>query len=182
MLAKFLDEISEKDEVFFTALVENKIVISFEKLRKFAQMDETKLIGIRRKMLREKDVKMRQRKPRQQSTDDSSGKTQQEQTAPLEMGIKEMPVFDPDMEFRGLALTIPTWMNGHIHKTTDQELVDRFCAETRAVLRKSAHQETAQPVPCQMINCFCMYSDYTPLTLEEWVECDQRRRGKADCG
>ena len=31
-------------------------------------------------------------------------------------------------------------------------------------------------VPCQMINCFCMYSDYTPLTLEEWVECAQRRR------
>lgn len=25
-------------------------------------------------------------------------------------------------------------------------------------------------------------ADYTPLTLEEWVECDQRRRGKADCG
>ena len=25
-----------------------------------------------------------------------------------------------------------------------------------------------------------MYSDYTPLTLEEWVECDQKRRDKAD--
>lgn len=84
---------------------------------------------------------------------------------------------------RGAGGTPLTYMlHGHIHKTTDQELVDRFCAETRAVLRKSAHQETAQPVPCQMINCFCMYSDYTPLTLEEWVECDQRRRGKADCG
>ena len=34
--------------------------------------------------------------------------------------------------------------------------------------------------PSAMINCFCMYSDYTPLTLEEWVECDQRRRNKAD--
>lgn len=55
-------------------------------------------------------------------------------------------------------------------------LVDRFCTETRATMRKSAHQKTAQPVPCQMINCFCVYSDYTPLTLEEWVECDQRRR------
>ena len=48
MLAKFLDEIAEKDEAFFTALVENKIVVSFEKMRKFAQMDETKLIDIRR--------------------------------------------------------------------------------------------------------------------------------------
>ena len=62
----------------------------------------------------------------------------------------------------------------------EQVLVERFSTETRAMMRKSAHQETAQPVPCQMINCFCMYSDYTPLTLEEWVECDQRRRDKAD--
>ena len=29
-----------------------------------------------------------------------------------------------------------------------------------------------------MINCFCMYSDYTPLTLEEWIECDKERRNK----
>ena len=27
-----------------------------------------------------------------------------------------------------------------------------------------------------MINCFCMYSDYTPLTPEEWVERDQKRQ------
>ena len=58
--------------------------------------------------------------------------------------------------------------------------MDRFCAETRDVRRKTAHQEEALPVPCQMINCFCMYSDYTPLTLEEWVVCDQMRRDKAD--
>ena len=84
---------------------------------------------------------------------------------------------------RGADGTPLTYMlHGHIHKSEDQVLVDRFGTETRATMRKSAHQETAQPVPCQMINCFCMYSDYTPLTLEEWVECDQRRRNKADCG
>lgn len=60
-------------------------------------------------------------------------------------------------------------------KMGDEVLVDRFCAETRATMRKNAHQETAQPIPCQMINCFCMCSDYTPLTLEEWVECDKKR-------
>ena len=27
-----------------------------------------------------------------------------------------------------------------------------------------------------MINCFCMYSDYTPLTLDEWIEADRKRR------
>ena len=62
----------------------------------------------------------------------------------------------------------------------DQTLFVPKCYGVCSMMRKSAHQETAQPVPCQMINCFCMYSDYTPLTLEEWVECDQRRRGTAD--
>ena len=27
-----------------------------------------------------------------------------------------------------------------------------------------------QSIPCNMINCFCMYSDYVPLTLDEWIE------------
>lgn len=92
------------------------------------------------------------------------------------------PVFCYNGQFRRGADGTPlTYMlHGHIHKSEDQVLVDRFSTETRAMMRKNAHQETAQPVPCQMINCFCMYSDYTPLTLEEWVECDQRRRDKAD--
>ena len=79
------------------------------------------------------------------------------------------PVFCYNGQFRRGADGTPlTYMlHGHIHKSEDQVLVDRFSTETRAMMRKSAHQETAQPVPCQMINCFCMYSDYTPLTLEE---------------
>lgn len=47
-------------------------------------------------------------------------------------------------------------LHGHIHKSEDQVLVDRFCTETRATRRKTAHQEEVQPVPCQMINCFCI--------------------------
>lgn len=100
--------------------------------------------------------------------------------------LMHYPVFCYNGQFRRGADGTPlTYMlHGHIHKTEDQVLVDKFCAETRATMRKSAHQETAQPVSCQMINCFCMYSDYTPLTLEEWVECDQRRQNliyKTEC-
>ena len=96
--------------------------------------------------------------------------------------LMHYPVFCYNGQFRRGADGTPlTYMlHGHIHKSEDQVLVDRFCTEARATMRKSAHQETAQPVPCQMINCFCMYSDYTPLTLDEWIECDQRRRNKAD--
>ena len=28
---------------------------------------------------------------------------------PLSVGIKQMPTYDPDMELRGLTLTVPTW-------------------------------------------------------------------------
>ena len=98
--------------------------------------------------------------------------------------LMHYPVFCYNGQFRRGADGTPlTYMlHGHIHKSEDQVLVDRFCTETRAMMRKNAHQETAQPVPCQMINCFSMYSDYMPLTLEEWIECDQKRRGRADRG
>lgn len=36
-----------------------------------------------------------------------------------------------------------------------------------------------------MINCFCMFSDYVPLTLDEWIEVDRKRRAimkrESDC-
>ena len=91
--------------------------------------------------------------------------------------LMHYPIFCYNGQFRRGADGTPlTYMlHGHIHKSEDQVLVDKFCTETRATMRKSAHQEEAQPIPCQMINCFCMYSDYTPLTLEEWVECDRKR-------
>ena len=47
---------------------------------------------------------------------------------------------------------------GHVHDTYDH-------GEKRAI-------------PSNMINCFCMYSDYTPLTLDEWILCDRKRREK----
>ena len=82
--------------------------------------------------------------------------------------LSHYPIFCYNGQFRRNA-------HGHIHGSEDQTLVDRFCEITRTTMRRSAHQEVAMPIPCQMINCFCMYSDYTPLTLEEWVERDQRR-------
>lgn len=31
-----------------------------------------------------------------------------------------------------------------------------------------------------MINCFCMFSDYQPMTLDEWIEIDRKRRKAMD--
>ena len=67
---------------------------------------------------------------------------------------------------------------GHVHDTQDERLVDRFIQETEGTLHKSRGEEEAKPIPCQMINCFCMFSDYTPLTLDEWIQVDAKRREK----
>ena len=146
MLAKFLDEIAEKDEIFFDALVGNKIFVSFEKLRKFAQMDETKLNNIRRKLLREEDVKMRRRKPHKKQIEERTEAEEKRPAAPLEVGIKDMPQFDPDMEFRGLALTIPTWINAisRSRAKTDIEIVSEPTKAQLAVILHRLEDQITQ--------------------------------------
>jgi len=67
---------------------------------------------------------------------------------------------------------------GHVHDTHDEVLVNRFIQQTKEVLIQGPGDGEPREIPCQMINCFCMFSDYTPLTLEEWIEVDKRRREK----
>lgn len=66
---------------------------------------------------------------------------------------------------------------GHVHDTFDERLLEQFREITEQSVRKGRSGEDRN-VPCQMINCFCMYSDYTPLTLDEWIDCDRKRREK----
>ena len=77
---------------------------------------------------------------------------------------------------RGSSGAPKTYMlYGHVHNTWDEELIDQARAlASRQVRRRRDGEE--YNLPCQMINCFCMYSDYTPLTLDEWIEVDKRRR------
>ena len=64
---------------------------------------------------------------------------------------------------------------GHVHDTHDQRLMEQFqriAAQTEA----EAADGTVRRIPCHMINCFCMYSDYMPLSLDEWIGLDEQRR------
>ena len=65
---------------------------------------------------------------------------------------------------------------GHVHDTHDQRLVEMFREITIRYPSKNPDGEE-QKIPSNMINCFCMYSDYEPLTLDEWIICN-RCRGK----
>ena len=73
--------------------------------------------------------------------------------------------------------TPKTWMLfGHVHNTLDMKYIDDYQDAVRKQVRKAEGYEGLQNVPSQAINCFCVYSDYTPLTLDEWIEIEKTRR------
>lgn len=92
--------------------------------------------------------------------------------------LSHYPVFCYNGQYRrdkeGNAKTYMLY--GHVHNTQDEILVNQFINETRRTLCQGPGDKIPLPVPCQMINCFCMFSDYTPLSLDEWIVVDERRR------
>lgn len=67
---------------------------------------------------------------------------------------------------------------GHVHDTRDQKFLEMYGNFIRAQTHRSIGDGSSQPIPFNMINCFCMYSNYIPLTLDEWIENDKLRREK----
>ncbi len=63
---------------------------------------------------------------------------------------------------------------GHVHDTTDQRLIEQFQAITRQTPRGEGM------IPCNMLNCFCMYSDYEPWGLDRWIEYWREREEKIE--
>lgn len=64
---------------------------------------------------------------------------------------------------------------GHVHNSYDELLVNQFQNITRQTIVTNA-QGIEGPIPCHMVNCFCMFSDYKPLSLDEWIKLDEKRR------
>ena len=141
-----MDIIAARDIAMFEAILAEKIPVTYADVTRYSTMDSVKLVNVRRKLLRENDVKMRQRKPHKKAREDKKPEEKTEQAVPLEMGIKEMPAFDPDMEFRGLALTIPTWMNAiaRTRAKTDIDLVSEPTKAQLAVILRRLEEQITQ--------------------------------------
>ncbi len=92
--------------------------------------------------------------------------------------LSHYPIFCYDGQYRVNDQGEPKsyMLYGHVHNTYDEILVNHFQNITRAQKRQVYHSEEERPIPCNMINCFCMFSDYTPLTLDEWIAVDANRR------
>lgn len=67
---------------------------------------------------------------------------------------------------------------GHVHDTQEQRLIEQFqdIIKNTIISDLSDNNDIIQHIPCNMINCFCRYSNYEPLTLDEWIICDKKRR------
>lgn len=65
---------------------------------------------------------------------------------------------------------------GHVHNSHDERLVNTFQEITRQTSITNNRTGKERSIPCNMINCFCMFSDYTPLPLKEWIKLDEKRR------
>lgn len=92
--------------------------------------------------------------------------------------LSHYPVFCYRGQYRtdpeGRPLTYMLY--GHVHNTHDERLINEFIRITRETRVTSKNRAEAHPIPCQMINCFCMFSDYIPLTLDDWISLDAERR------
>lgn len=67
---------------------------------------------------------------------------------------------------------------GHVHDSKDEYLINEYQKRVRETLVPARGGERLKKIPCHMINCFCMYSNYTPLSVDEWIENDRVRREK----
>ena len=103
-----MNEIAEKCPDLFDAIMKGKVILNASKTREIAKYDEQQLRDlcwkewkIESKNDAKEKIRHRPRKKRAEKIKDG---------IELTVGIKEMPAYDPDMELRGLTLTIPTWI------------------------------------------------------------------------
>ncbi|MCF0105459.1 MAG: metallophosphoesterase family protein [Holdemanella sp.] len=64
---------------------------------------------------------------------------------------------------------------GHVHNTFDEYLLHQSIKLSNSQFRKN-RKGIVRTTPFQMINTFCLFSDFIPLTLAEWIEIDGYRR------
>ena len=61
---------------------------------------------------------------------------------------------------------------GHVHDTFDEEIINNTVKYVRSCKRPLLGYDEPQSINCNLINTFCKFSDYIPLSLDEWIEND----------
>ena len=101
-----MDRIFGYDPALFIAVLKGEVFINRDEMIEMVKYPEDTFNRICRKYMKHDEVRMRAhtphgKRPQQPSTEND----------PLSVGVKEMPVIDPDRDIRGLTLTIPMWIS-----------------------------------------------------------------------
>lgn len=66
---------------------------------------------------------------------------------------------------------------GHVHATKDYQNVRKFQMQSRETLYTPTESGSLEGekryLSCNLINCFTVFADYRPLSLEEWIALSQ---------
>ena len=132
-IAEAMDRIADIEPSLFEAILRGDVRFKHDEILELSRMDEKKLSDIRRRKLGKKDVKMRRRNRNDVKKENFGSGAMAEETQ-IKTGIKEMPAFDPDIELKGLMLTVPTWINliARTEKKTDMNLATKTAKEQLA--------------------------------------------------
>lgn len=59
-------------------------------------------------------------------------------------------------------------LHGHVHASRENQLLQQFkkLASSEVMVTAKGKEEA---MTCNMFNCFCGFSDYRPLSLDEWI-------------
>ncbi len=91
--------------------------------------------------------------------------------------LSHYPICFYNGQYRRTEHGLPTtyMLYGHVHNTRDEVLLQKFIHQIRETEIFPEDPDDHNKIPCAMINCFCMFSDYQPLTLDEWIEVQKQR-------
>ncbi len=139
-LSNAMNEIDQKDHILFKLLMGSKQKYPTSLLQNMGKWSIRKLREERRKLTSEIDSQSQITHKERKLSERQMSKEPEVQ---LRVGIKDMPQYDPDMELRGLALTIPTWANAieRAQTKTDMTLIsDEMRSQMLETLRRFIQQ------------------------------------------
>ena len=109
-VAESIERLDTIEPMLYKAILSGEVEFSQSELIRMLNYDNKTISRIRHRFVDRKDIKMRSygiRKRKHFKDDDIE---EENKKITINMGIKEMPEFDPDMAIRGLTLTIPMWI------------------------------------------------------------------------
>ncbi len=66
-------------------------------------------------------------------------------------------------------------LHGHIHRTYDDAMLRELIALQRRHRQRLYGYKGVTDTPSTIVNTFCMFSDYIPLTADEWIRVQKKR-------